>query len=135
MVTYINVLPKDLRTELKYYTNHALGQIINDILYRFTVSSVGTLQGGLHIMNNFKNTLIPSSLQSEIFTVQNIDFGYNLYIEVTSTHLVTPMILMQMLNYTYDYRRNKRNGYMPLSFLDFMLVQDFNKGLAEATLH
>lgn len=131
MVTYISTLPKDLRNELKYFMNAALGRITKTILYRFTISEVASLQNGVPIMNNFMNTLIPTTLQSKVSAVQNIAINYMLYIEITSTHLVTPMILMQMLNYTYNYRHNKRDGYMPLSFHDFMLVREFNKALLE----
>lgn len=130
MPTYIDVLPKDLRTELKYYMNHSLALIINRILCKRYLGSSAD-QNVLPIMTNLKNTVIPSDLQGEVISELGVDNICRTHIKITSTPLVTPMTLIQMLNYMYDYRINKRNGRMPLLFYDDFLFQEFNKALLE----
>jgi hypothetical protein len=100
MVTYINVLPRELKREIEYYQNYLLWVIMNDICkkHRNYLESTEYRDKDLVINIKFTSLNITKVLKMESIEIDTHFFTSVIYYYIPNSELITMKMLLTFLN-------------------------------------
>ena len=102
-MSYIDVLPKELRNELQCYRNDMLTQFINEQFAAHALFFGASDENeALIMLNKFKNEIIPSKIIAQVFARKWSDsHHFKGYFKILSNQLMTFDTLIQIYNNMY----------------------------------
>ena len=130
MATYIDALPKELRTELQYFRYHVLNLITNVWLEKHTrLFRLSSEKEAIWLMGSYKDRVVPTHIQSEVVYASNYTDGY---VRVLPTHIMTPQTLYELCNSITQFDRP--SGWKLLEELQYLNDELKKNGFKEQLL-